>query len=172
MTKLSEHFTLEELTYSDTANAYKVSNMPTEIHKKTLKHTCDYFLEPLRALLNKHYGKAFIKITSGYRSKNVNNLLKKQGYNPSETSQHCLGEGVDMQIYKVINGKNVAVPYTEVYNLIKTWVKSGKISVDQCIQEKQGSMVWVHCSYKAGGASVNRKQFLKYNGKTYTIDNN
>ena len=35
---LSPNFTLEELTYSSTAKAKGISNVPTEIHKKTLKH--------------------------------------------------------------------------------------------------------------------------------------
>ena len=42
--RISEHFTIEELTYSDTAIKYKASNLPTEFHKKTLKHTCSKVL--------------------------------------------------------------------------------------------------------------------------------
>lgn len=170
MTKLSEHFTLEELTYSDTARKYNASNLPTEIHKKTLQHTCVYFLEVLRLLLNCEYaGKiAFNKIvksvilnvTSGYRSRNVNQLLKREGYHPSETSQHCTGEAVDIEAVLIfVDGTRKKLPYTTLYSHIKFWVKNAVLSVDQCLQEKQGSMYWVHCSYKAGGSSVNRKDF-------------
>lgn len=175
--KLSEHFTKEELTYSDTANKYKKSNDPTPIHLKTLIHTCEYFLEPFRTLINQNFktyqGKpvknCYIKITSGYRSNTVNELLRKEGYKPSTTSQHCTGEAVDFDVY-IVTDKSNKLPYTETYNLIKKWVKEGKLSVDQLICEKSGSMVWVHASYKAGGASVNRKQFMYYKNGQYITD--
>ena len=177
--KLSEHFTKEELTESSTAKKYGVKNEPTQIHLKTLIHTCQYFLEPLRTLFNKNYKTyrnkevkyLYINPTSGYRSKTVNQLLKKEGHNPSETSQHCTGEAVDfdvMIVYK--DGTTYKLPYTTVYNDIKKWVKEKKISVDQLICEKSGNAFWVHASYKAAGATVNRKQFLKYNNGKYTID--
>ena len=176
---LSEHFTKEELTYSDTAIKYKAKNEPTQIHLKTLIHTCQYFLEPLRKLLNEQFkiynGKqvksVFIKITSGYRSKTVNDLLRKAGYNPSTTSQHCTGEAVDFDVYILCtDGNKYKLPYNETYKLIKNWVKTGRLSVDQLICEKSGSMVWVHASYKAGGSSVNRKQFLLYQNGKYITD--
>lgn len=174
---LSEHFTKEELTYSDTANKYKKSNDPTPIHLKTLIHTCQYFLEPLRKLINNNFKTyktkqvkyCYIKITSGYRSKTVNELLRKEGYNPSTTSQHCTGEAVDFDVY-IVSDKTYKLPYNETYKLIKKWVKEGKLSVDQLICEKSGSMLWVHASYKAGGASVNRKQFMLYKNGKYVND--
>lgn len=172
MGKISEHFTEEELTYSDTAIKYGASNKPSAIHLKTLKHTCDYGLEPLRRLFNEEYvGKVMygktvkvvtIKITSGYRSNTVNSLLEKEGYHPSRTSQHCTGEAVDFEIVlKFTDGTKTGLPYQTTYSHIKKWVKAGKLSVDQCLQEKQGNAMWVHFSYKAGGASVNRKDFKK-----------
>ena len=66
---LSKNFTLEELTYSDTAKAKKISNLPTEVHKKTLKHTAQYLLEPLRNLLNEKY--------KTYCRKNVKSVVIK-----------------------------------------------------------------------------------------------
>ena len=172
MGNLTEHFTEEELTYSDTAIKYGSTNAPSAIHRKTLKHTCEYFLEPFRKLLNEYFmGKPYfgktvkqviIKITSGYRSETVNSLLEKEGYHPSKTSQHCTGEAVDLETVLIYTDdtRNI-LPYQETYTLIKTWVKEGKLSVDQCLQEKQGKALWVHCSYKAGGVPVNRKQFKK-----------
>jgi hypothetical protein len=176
---LSEHFTKEELCYSDTAKKYKKSNDPTPIHLKTLIHTCQYFLEPLRKLLNEHL-KTYknkpvksvgIKITSGYRSNTVNELLRKEGYKPSTTSQHCTGEAVDFEVcVSFTDGTSTKLPYTETYSLIKTWVKGGKLSVDQLICEKSGNMVWVHASYKAGGSTVNRNQFMLYQNGKYITD--
>lgn len=92
----------------------------------------------------------------------MNSLLEKEGYHPSKTSQHCTGEAVDFEVVLIFtDGTRLGLPYQTTYNHIKMWVKAGKLSVDQCLQEKQGNMFWVHFSYKAGGASVNRKEFKK-----------
>lgn len=171
---LSDHFTLQELTYSDTAVKYKLSNVPCELHKKTLKHTCQYLLEPLRTLLNSKYktyvGKkvkcASIKITSGYRGPVVN--AKVGGVS---TSQHCTGEAADIEAVLVFtDGTRKVLPYTELYSDIRMWVKGDKLSIDQCIQECAGGAKWVHVSHSASGKTRDRKQFLKYDGRKYTPD--
>lgn len=172
---LSKNFTLEELIYSDTAKAKKISNLPTEAHKKTLKHTCEYLLEPLRALLNEKYKtycrknvkNVTLKVTSGYRSQALNKAIK----GASKTSMHCEGCAADCKAVVIFtDNTRKELPYTELYENIKAWTRAGRMSVDQCIQEKSGNSVWVHCSYSAWGATKNRKQFLKYNGFTYKLD--
>ena len=172
---LSKNFTLEELTYSDTAKAKKISNLPTEVHKKTLKHTAQYLLEPLRALLNEKYktygGKKVknvsIHINSGYRSWALNKAIP----GASKTSQHCTGEAADIKAIIVFtDNSKKELPYTSLYEDIKAWTRAGRMSVDQCIQEKSGNAVWVHASFKAEGATKNRRQFLKYNGFSYKLD--
>ena len=171
---LSPNFTLEELCYSDTAKARKIDNTPTPLHKKILKHTCQYMLEKLRALLNEKYkeykGKKVkyvaLKVTSGYRCEKLNTAV-----GGSNTSQHCKGEATDLEAQIVYtNGVRVILPYNELYEDIKTWVKAKKMSVDQCIQERSGNIVWVHCSHSNRGASCDRKQFLKYRNGMYSID--
>lgn len=173
--KLSEHFTLEELTYSDTAKRYGISNLPTPIHEKTLVHTCQYLLEPLRKLLNEKYkeykGKKVkgvsIRITSGYRSAALNAKI-----GGAKKSQHLQGEATDLEAKLIFQDNSTKVlPYTELYKDIKAWVKAGKLSVDQCICEKSGNVVWVHVSHSAAGKTKDRKQFLIYDGKTYKADN-
>lgn len=171
--KLSEHFDLSEMIYSDTAIKYGVTNYPSNVHLNTLKHTCEYFLEPLRELFNIKYVNKFctngykikqvqIKITSGYRSNTVNQLLKKEGYKPSEKSQHCNGEAVDFMVILVLDNNNkITLPYNTAFNDIQQWVKDDKISVDQCLLEKQGSMVWIHASYSAWGKTKNRNALTK-----------
>lgn len=177
--KLSEHFELSELTYSDTAKRFGIKNEPTPIHLKTLKHTCEYFLEKLRYLCNQTYTKwngkkvikVYIKITSGYRSKELNAALKKAGYKPATKSMHQDGQAVDFDVYCVTEDKvNYKIPYTQVYEDIKKWVREGRLSVDQLICERDGNSTWLHGSYKAAGATVNRKQFLKFDGKNYVED--
>lgn len=171
---LSPNFTLEELIKSDTAKAKGISNVPSEIHKRTLKHTCVYFLEPLRTLLNtkyKVYGGSrvkyvAVKITSGYRGPALNKAV-----GGAKTSGHCLGEAADLEAVIVFeNGAKAVLPYTNLYSDIKEWVKLDKLSVDQCIQERSGNSVWVHASYSAWGSARNREQFLIYNGKNYKLD--
>lgn len=172
---LSKNFTLEEMTYSDIANKYHASNSPSEIHLNTLKHTCNYLLEPLRALLNKFFvgslykGKkikaVIIKITSGYRSELLNHLLEEEGKHPAKNSQHCKGEAADIRVVLIaIDGTRFNLPYTETFKLIKSWVlNTNQLSVDQCIQEKQGVDTWVHISHSAWGKTKDRKQFFEIN---------
>lgn len=171
---LSEHFTLEELIYSDTAKAKKISNKPSPLHKKVLKHTCEYLLEKIRALLNEKYkeykGKkvkeVILKITSGYRSPELNAAV-----GGATTSGHTKGECADIEAIIVFSdGKKEALPFNVLYEDIKAWVKEGKMSVDQCIQEQSGSAKWVHVSHSAWGATKDRKQFLKYNKGMYSMD--
>ena len=167
MVKLSEHFTQEEFCKSDTATALGIKNIPTAVHLNTMKHTCNYLLEPLRSLLCDEYKTTvYIRITSGYRSALLNSKIS----GASTTSKHLVGEAADIEAYYYKDTKKIVIPHTTLYELIKKWVKEKKISVDQCIQEKSGSAQWVHISHSAWGKTRDRRQFLKYNGKSYLLD--
>ena len=173
--KLSENFTLDEMIYSETAKAKRISNKPTTIHKKTLKHTCQYLLEPLRKLLNEKYkeykGKKVkevgLKITSGYRSARLNAAV-----GGATTSGHTKGECADIEaVITYMNGVKAVLPFNELYEDIKAWVKEGELSVDQCIQEQNSAGAkWVHVGHSAWGVTKDRKQFLKYNKGMYSMD--
>jgi hypothetical protein len=172
--KLSENFTLEELIYSDTAKARGIDNSPTALHKKILKHTAQYLLEKIRALLNEKY-KTYnkkevkyvaLKVTSGYRSEKLNLAVKG-----SNTSQHLNGSACDIEARIVFkDGTKKVLPYTELYANIKQWVKEKKMSVDQCIQEKSGNAVWIHASHHPSGRTKDRRQFLIYLNGMYRLD--
>ena len=167
MTDLSPNFTEEEFTRSDTAKRLGIDNSLTPLHRKIAIHTCQYLLEPLRTLLNQYYGcKVIVCINSGYRCPQLN--AKVGG---SSTSQHVKAEAADLTCYKVINKVKIKINPLEVYNLIKTWVKQGKLSVDQCIYEVSGGAIWVHVSHSNAGKTRDRRQFLKYNNGKYTLDN-
>ena len=178
--KLSEHFTLDEMLFSETAIARKIDNTPTPIHKKILIHTCQYLLEKIRTLLNEKYkeykGKKVkcvtLRVTSGYRSAKLNAAVGGQ-----VNSQHCKGCATDIEASIVYtNGKRVVIPYNELYEDIKAWVKSGKVSVDQCIMERAYDKVrecwyyWVHVSHSDRGKTCDRREFWRYNNGVYSFD--
>jgi zinc D-Ala-D-Ala carboxypeptidase len=126
--KISEHFTLDELTKSDTAARHNIANQPDEIALANLKILADNVLEPLRA----HFG-AF-RVNSGYRCLELNRLLKS-----SDKSQHVVGEAADFEIVGISN-----------YDLA-VYVREN-IMFDQLILEyyepgKKNSG-WCHVSYK------------------------
>lgn len=152
-TKLTEHFSLEELTVSPTAKKLGLPNTPTQEHIANMKYVCEKILEPVRA----HFGKP-VQINSSYRSPAVNKAV-----GGSKTSQHSNGEAVDFEIPGIPNKK------------LADWV-ADNLEFDQVILEfynaKDGANSgWVHASIKRNGH--NRKQRLiasksKSGGTTYT----
>ena len=61
--KLSNNFSLNEMTKSQTAERKGISNNPSEDHMNSLKALCENVLQKVRD----HYGKV-VSISSGYRS--------------------------------------------------------------------------------------------------------
>lgn len=142
--KLSPHFTLEEMTYSDTANRYKIANIPSTQTIKNLGYLAQNLLEPLREYL----GKAIV-ITSGYRCEKLN--IKVKG---SSTSQHLYGQAVDIWV----EGISPQLLYEKI--------KQSGLDYDQLILEKTKNAEWVHISY----TKHNRHQNLIYKSGVYVLD--
>jgi zinc D-Ala-D-Ala carboxypeptidase len=132
--KLSEHFTLQELTYSDIAKRHSLDNNPDKFTILNLTRLAQ-LLEDVRALFNKP-----IHINSAYRSVTVNSLL---GSKP--TSQHCIGCAADIRIDGLTPDQ-----------IVKKIVKSN-IQYDQVIREFDS---WVHISIPKAEGYVARKQAL------------
>jgi hypothetical protein len=144
--KLSENFTLDELTKSQEAIRLGIENIPNKEHIENLKILCEKVLQPLRD----YYGLP-VSISSGYRS-----VALCEAIGSSAKSQHTKGQAADFEIFAVAN--------KDVSDFIVQ-----NLDYDQCIlefwNENEPNSGWVHCSYSING---NRKQYLKaqkVNGK-------
>lgn len=139
--QLSAHFTLHELTASQTATRKGITEQfaPPDEVVQNLRFLCENLLEKLRAL----NGDQSLMVSSGYRCPRLN---KAVGGKPA--SQHLRGEAVDIDF-----GSKPA--NRDFFNKIK---KSG-IVFDQLLNEFD--FAWIHISLKREG---NRKQVLDING--------
>ena len=100
--KLSEHFTLGELTKTSVKTAD--GNIPSHVAIENLKRLC-VWLEGLRAHYNSMYGEDEpIIINSGYRSPEVN---KKVGGAPN--SNHLTGCAADIKVFGIEQAMRYAV---------------------------------------------------------------
>ena len=144
--KLSGHFSLAELTKSQTAVRKGIDNKPTLDHIENLTELCTHILEPTR----RNFGKPMV-ISSGYRSEELCEAIGS-----SKNSQHAKGEAADFEMFGVDNKE------------LAKYIKNNLV-FDQLILEfynpDDPSSGWVHCSYSK---EENRKQSLLYNGKDYT----
>jgi hypothetical protein len=121
MTQLTEHFTLEELTASETAERNGWDNTPNEGELANLNRLAA-FLEQVKEVLA---GKP-IMISSGLRTKKVNDAVGSK-----DTSQHRIGCAADFK-----------VPGMTPDEVVKAIVASG-IGYDQVIREFDR---WTHIS--------------------------
>ena len=129
--QLTEHFNLEELTYSSTAKQKGLKNEPNESQIENLKLLAQYVLEPIREKIG-----CPLFISSGYRSEKLNALV-----GGSKTSQHLQGSAADIQIFdkKLTN--------TDLFNIIVSMVKNNEIQVGQVIWEfGETEPNWIHIS--------------------------
>lgn len=135
--KLSNNFSLAEMTRSSTAVKKRILNEPNEAQIENLRILCENVLQPLRDALGP------IHISSGFRSVKLNTAI-----GGSSSSQHCALKGAASDIDM---GKRNA----EVFNYIKD-----HLIWDQLIWEfgDDNNPSWVHVSYNEGH---NRKQILK-----------
>ena len=110
--KLSEHFSLGELTVTNVKTAD--GNIPSRVAIENLKRLCEW-LEHLRAQYNLLYGDGShpIIINSGYRSPEVN---KKVGGAPN--SNHMTGCAADIKVYGVEEALRYAVILLNYADLI------------------------------------------------------
>ncbi len=145
--KLSENFSLSELTKSQTAERKGIDNTPSPTHQENLKSLCEMILQPVRD----HFGQV-VSVSSGYRSPELCAAIGSKS-----TSQHAKGEAADFEIFGVSN--------KELADYIHENLDYDQLILEYWKKEDPNSG-WVHCSYTDGN---NRKQYLrayKENGKT------
>ena len=137
--KLSENFSLQELTKSQTAERKGIDNTPSAEHQENLKSLCTSILQPVRD----HFGRVGT-ISSGYRSPELCVAIGSK-----TTSQHAKGEAADFEIFGVSN-KELADYINE------------NLEYDQLIleywKESDPNSGWVHCSFSQ---NQKRRQYLK-----------
>ena len=134
--KLTENFTINELTYSVTAQANNIDNRPSVEVIANLKALCENVLQPLR----NHLGCPVI-VTSGYRCSELN---KKVG--GKQNSQHLKGQAADF----VVPQKCLK----EVFNYIKTTLPFDQLLFETCKGDS-----WIHVSFCQNG--YNRHQAVE-----------
>ena len=143
MTKLSEHFTLEELTFSATAQRKQIDNKPPAEVLENMKRLAAG-LEEVRAVL----GNNPMRINSGYRSPKLNRAV-----GGARLSAHMAGYAADF----------VCPDFGSPLKIVKALAATG-IQFDKLIQEG----TWVHISF----APEARRQLLTAhfgpNGTSYT----
>lgn len=88
MEKITNNFSMEEFTRSETAEKLGIKNEPDNRAKLAIVNLCTKLLQPLREA----YGKP-IRINSGYRSEELNKAVGGVA-----TSQHRLGMASDLSI--------------------------------------------------------------------------
>ena len=145
--KLSDNFSLLELTKSQTAERKGINNTPSIEHQENLKLLCTHILQPIRD----HFERV-VSVSSGYRSEALCLAIGSK-----TTSQHAKGQAADFEIYGLSN-QGLAI-----------WIHEN-LDYDHLILEywkkEDPNAGWVHCSFDD---RVNRKQYLKAykeNGRT------
>jgi len=138
--RITEHFMLSELVYSQTATAKSIDNTPNQDQVDNLIRLTKNVLEPLRKALDRP-----ITVSSGFRSEELNIALGGAPY-----SQHMDGEAVDIVCDGLVDAFRYIIRH---------------LYFDQVIFETVGSKSWIHISL---ASKLNRNEILTYKDGTYT----
>jgi len=115
---MSEHFSLESLTFSQTATRKGIDNTPPQQAIDSLNLLCSTLLEPARALLGCPF-----RVDSGFRCEALNEAV-----GGARTSAHldgraadCIPEGMDLQAaFDKIRLSDL--PYDQVIFECQAWI--------------------------------------------------
>lgn len=100
-----KHFTIEELTHSDTAIGHGIANNPSAVERENLRRLAERVLDPARERLG-----APIYVNSGYRNCAVNRLV-----GGARRSYHLQGRAAELM--RILQ----SLPHTELL-----WEQGGR----------------------------------------------
>lgn len=132
---LTKHFTLEELTFSETAERNGWDNTPNDAELENLKRLAE-FLEEVKAAL----GGRPVMVNSAFRCKQVNDAVGSK-----DSSQHRTGCAVDIRVPKLTPDE-----------VVKIIINAG-LAYDQVIREFDR---WTHISIPNTPEAKPRNQAL------------
>ena len=140
-TKVTMHFTIEELYASKTAKDKGINNMPSVREMVNLVYLAAYVLEPLRKAMGEP-----IKIGSGFRCQQLNKAV-----GGVSNSQHLTGQAADLCIDGDIPKGRKWFEYIRKH-----------LPFDQLIWEKnpKTGSCWVHVSFVYPDFGKNRKKVI------------
>ena len=138
--KLSNNFSLNELTKSQTAERKGIDNTPSAEHQENLRSLCTHVLQPIRD----HFSRV-VSVSSGYRSPELCTAIGSK-----ITSQHAKGEAADFEIFGVSN--------KELADWIHYNLNYDQLILEYWKGEDDPNSGWVHCSYSE---NQKRRQYLK-----------
>lgn len=124
--KISQNFTLEELTASATAKRLKINNNPSAKEVENLVLLVENILQPLRD----KYGKPIV-VTSGYRCEALNRAV-----GGGVTSQHRKGMAADIRSLSDNRSEN-----KKIFGLIKD------LGLPFCQLIDEYDYDWIHVSF-------------------------
>ena len=143
--KFPPHFTIEELTRSQTATRNGIDNTPEDLSNLM---RIAWFLESLRSKLRLEYPGAVIIVSSGYRSPELNLVI-----GGSKTSAHMKGLAADISCPDI-------TPLELAQFIADTMADEG---FDQVIHEFER---WCHVGLSEGLPRYELLTAVKENGKT------
>ena len=140
-----KHFSIRELSRSETASRKGINNTPNSAIVSALTALIDNVLDPLR----EKWGAPII-VTSGYRCTALNRAI-----GGASSSQHTKGEAADIRTLSDSREDNM--------KLLKCLLDSG-IEFDQVIAENvdgAGRPDWIHVSFTRSRANRKKRTTMK-----------
>lgn len=150
--RLSQNFTLDEMTRSEYATRNCIDNIPSADVLGNLQDLCNQLLEPLRSLVGLP-----VKVTSGYRCAELNKAI---GGSPK--SEHIQGFAADIKV----GGLDTKT----LYSFIKKNFRFTQLILE-FYEEGKPSSGWVHVSFNKADLKQQCLVATKVSGVTkYSID--
>lgn len=131
MTPLSEHFTLEELTFSQSALRLGIDNTPPAVALEELQKLCSVLLEPARLILG-----VPLHVDSGYRCPELNSRI-----GGASASAHMDGRAADII--------PIGMPLQQAFDTLH----ASDLPLDQIIIE---CGAWLHMAIAPDGVEPRR----------------